>query len=425
MFKVYLSVYLVILSIFVLTVSTPLASADVWDKPKDMSEPVDVFIPSHEYVGFFDSNGIYTVVGNVKNNLDYPIIPIVTIPVLDSFETFSKTLQLTPIVSGNEIPFKIQFPEISGDDPILESAKISFQRTTTDAISIDVIYDKTLIVHDDGHLTGRIINSGTQIVSDVDILAVIHGYDDETLDMGKSTLSIINMKPGEIRDFSMYPDPSVADNVWYYSCFAIGTDTVVVLNTQRNNETFDIRYDSGILISYPEFDKSGKEISFWLNKGWPLPEYFINFEFPRYSDNESFQVYLEDAPIESLQSMDEWGNWHVSFYLQDQSDGNLVVKGFDPNAQAPSEQFIPEWIKHDANLWSQGLISDEEFLEGIIAMINYRAIEISINYLDISKESIPSWIQNHAGWYSQGLISNEEFTRCMEFLVNNGIIPIT
>ena len=27
----------------------------------------DVFIPLHEYVGYFDSNGIYTVVGNVKN----------------------------------------------------------------------------------------------------------------------------------------------------------------------------------------------------------------------------------------------------------------------------------------------------------------------------------------------------------------------
>ena len=26
----------------------------------------EVFIPGHEYVGYFDSNGIYTVVGNIE-----------------------------------------------------------------------------------------------------------------------------------------------------------------------------------------------------------------------------------------------------------------------------------------------------------------------------------------------------------------------
>ncbi len=413
-----------IFTIFSLFMITPFANADVWDVQKNISEPVDVFIPSHEYVGFFDSNGIYTVVGNVKNNLDYSIIPTVSISVIDGSQKFTKTLQLTPLVSGNEIPFKIKFPEISDTFLTLESAKISFQKTITNPILIDVIYDGTLIVHDDGHLTGRIINSGTETISDIEILAIIHGYDDETLDMGKNVLPIIDFKPGEIREFSMYPDPSVADSVWYYSCFAIGTDTVIVLNTQRNGEIFDIRYDSGILVSYPEFDESGKELSFWLNKGWPLPEYFINFEFPRYSDDEKFQIFLEKKSIKSIQSMDEWGNWHVSFYLQEQAYGNLVVKGFDPNVTSP-EQFIPEWIKYDANLWSQGLLSDEEFLTGIISMVNYRVIEISMeNNLKNSTDIIPYWIQNPVGWWSQGLISNEEFVTSMEFLVNDGILPI-
>jgi len=416
---------LLVFTIFTLIIIIPSTYADVWDKPKNISEPEDVFIPSHEYVGFFDSTGIYTVVGNVKNNLDYSIIPTVTISITNDSQKIARTVQLTPLVPGNEIPFKIKFPEILDTLPILEPAKISFQKTITNDILIDVIYDKTLIVHDDGHLTGRIINSGTETISDVDILAIIHGYDDETLDMGKSTLPITDFKPGEIREFSMYPDPSVANSVWYYSCFAIGTDTVIVLNTQRNGETFDIRYDSGVLISYPEFDKSGKELSFWLNQGWPLPEYFINFEFPRYSDDEKFQVFLEKKPIKSIQSMDEWGNWHVSFYLHEQADGNLVVKGFDPNVTSPSEQFIPDWIKHDASLWSQGLLSDEEFLTGIISMINYRVIEISINNdLENSNDSIPSWIQNHTSWWSQGLITNEEFVTAMEFLVNAGVIPI-
>ena len=403
---------------------TPFVNAEVWNTSKDISEPTDVFIPTHEYVGFFDSNDIYTVVGNVKNNLDYSVTPTVLLSVMGDSQKFTRTIQLDSLVSGNEIPFKIKFPEISIHSLILLPAEISFQKTITNTIPVDVIYDQSLIVHDDGHLTGRIINSGTETISNIEILAIIHGFEHETLDMGKSVLPIINLKPGEIREFSMYPDTSVADNVWYYSCFAIGTDTVIVLNTQRNAETFDIRYDSGILISYPEFDESGTELSFWLNKGWPLPEYFINFEFPRYSDNENFSVYLEKNQIKSIQSMDEWGNWHVSFHLEDNLDGNLVIKGFDPDVTSPTGQFIPEWIKYDAHLWSQGLLSDESFVTGIKYLINYGVIEISINDLKNSNSKIPDWIQNYFNWWYQGLISNEEFVISMEFLINSKIILI-
>ena len=53
----------------------------------------EVFIPTDEYVGYFDSNGIYTVVGNVKNDLHYDIIPIISISVKDDSEIFSKIIQ--------------------------------------------------------------------------------------------------------------------------------------------------------------------------------------------------------------------------------------------------------------------------------------------------------------------------------------------
>ena len=50
----------------------------------------EVFIPSHEYVSYFDSNGIYTVVGNVKNDLDYAIIPTITVSVENNSKYFLK-----------------------------------------------------------------------------------------------------------------------------------------------------------------------------------------------------------------------------------------------------------------------------------------------------------------------------------------------
>ena len=354
----------------------------------------EVFIPTDEYVGYFDSNGIYTVVGNVKNDLHYDIIPTISISIEDNSKLFSKTIQHMPLSSGAEIPFKIKFPEILGYSPILMPAEISFEKTKTDAISIDVIYDETLIVHEDGHLTGRVINSGSETVSDFKIFAVIHGFDDETLDMGQNVSPIIEMKPGEIREFTMYPDPKFASQVWYYSCFAIGQESIIVLNVSRNDDTFRIRYDSSILLSYPEFNSQVTSLSFSLIQGWTFDNY-MNLEFPRYSENESFQVFLNDEFIDSIQSIDDMGNWHVVFLVESQSEGILTITGFDPEGKLIEPILIPDWIRNDVNWWLTNKISDSEFLEDIDYLFEKQIIFVSER--DIITESqrfIPSWVKN-------------------------------
>jgi hypothetical protein len=50
----------------------------------------DVYVPLHEYLGYFDANGIYTVVGNVKNTNDFGVTPIITVSVIDDSKTISK-----------------------------------------------------------------------------------------------------------------------------------------------------------------------------------------------------------------------------------------------------------------------------------------------------------------------------------------------
>lgn len=384
----------------------------------------EVFIPTHEYVGYFDSNGIYTVVGNVKNDLDYAIIPMVSISVIDDAKEFSKTIQHIPLAPGNEIPFKIKFPEILGKTPILMPAEISFEKTKTDVIPIDVIYDETLIVHEDGHLTGRIINSGSETLSNFKIFAVIHGFDDETLDMGESTAPILEMKPGEIRDFTMYPDPKFTSKVWYYSCFAIGQDSIIVLNVPRNNDTFTIRYDSSILLSYPEFNSQGTIISFSLIQGWEFQNY-INLEFPQYSENESFQVFLNDEHVDSIQSMDEWGNWHVAFLVEPKSEGILTITGFNPQGNLIETILIPDWIRNDVDWWSTGEISDLEFLKDIDYLFKKQIISTpSRDVIDESQWQIPTWVKNPAGWLLDEKISDNEFLNMIENLVKRKIIKI-
>jgi hypothetical protein len=385
----------------------------------------EVFVPTDEYAGYFDSNGIYTVIGNVKNDIGHGIIPIISVSVIDGEKEFSKTIQHASLASGNEIPFKIKFPEVLGHSPILMPAELSFKKTTiTDIITLDVIYDQTLIVHEDGHLTGRIINTGNETISDFKIFAIIHGFDDEALDIGQNVLPITDMGPGEIREFTMYPDPKFMSKVWYYSCFAVGQDSIIVLNVQRNDDAFKIRYDSSILLSYPEFDLQGTSLSFNLIQGWSFDNY-INLEFPRYSENESFQVFLNDELIDSIQSMDDVGNWHVAFQVESQSEGVLTIIGFDPRGKQIETALIPDWIRNDANWWLDDEISDSEFLEGIDYMLEKQILAVSEReVIEESQRHIPSWVKISTGWWHEEKISDDEFTNILENLIQRKIIVI-
>jgi hypothetical protein len=40
------------------------------------------------------------------------------------------------------------------------------------------------------------------------------------------------------------------------------------------------------------------------------------------------------------------------------------------------------------------------------------------------KYTIPQWIKTNAGWWSQGLISDSEYVQAIEYMINQGIIKI-
>jgi subtilisin family serine protease len=90
-----------------------------------------------------------------------------------------------------------------------------------------------------------------------------------------------------------------------------------------------------------------------------------------------------------------------------------------------SELEIPDWIKNNADWWSQGLIDDDSFVNGIQFMITNGIIVIP----DLPESSgsggeVPDWVRNNAEWWAQNLITDEDFVMGIEFLVKNGIIVV-
>jgi len=383
----------------------------------------EVFVPEDEYVGYFDSNGVYTVIGNVKNELDYAIIPTITVSVIDDSEIFSKTIEHVPLSSDAEIPFKVKFPQVVNPSPILKSPDISYVHTEKIPLDIEVIYDDSLVQYDDGHLTGRIINNGGSTVYNIKVFAIIHGYE-RVLDMGQNIEMIEKMDPGEIRTFSMYPDPSITEDVYYYSCFAPTDNTVVSMYTERNQEKFYFRYDSGSWYYDARFNEAGTELSMKTQTSFNL-ETFATFEFPRYSDSEKFTVYLNDEPKEFIQSLDENENWHLSFTVEPFETGNILITGFDEGWDPGEGIIIPDWIKNNAKSWSKNNLDDNIFVNGIEFMIQQEILKISITD-NIGNEEIfiPDWIKNIVDWWVEGQVSDDEFVNAIENLIERKIIVI-
>ena len=381
----------------------------------------EVFVPADEFIGYFDSSGIYTVVGNVKNELNYAVIPTITVSVKENSEIFSKTITHVPLGSDAEIPFKIKFTEIS-NNPFLLPVELSYEKTVKDVIPIVVLYDETLVKYDDGHLTGRIQNTGEQTIYNPKIFAVIHGYD-KVLDIGQNIEFIEKIEPGEILNFSMYPDPSITDEIFYYSCFAPVDTTVIPITTKKNDGNFDFRYDSGAWYSAAKFNEAGTTLTIRGYNSYPL-ETYANFEFPPISGNEKFSVTLNDEPVEFIQSIDEMGFWHVAFSVGPTSQGILKISGFDKGLP-PELPKIPQWIKTNADWWITNQISDSEFLEGIDYLFEKQIVFVpERDSIDESQWNIPSWVKTSVGWWYEEKISDDEFLNIIENLVKRKIIKI-
>ena len=305
------------------------------------SASANVWIPDNEFLGYYDSNGTYTVVGAVKNTEDKPIIPSIVINVKDGEKEITDNFTLSIVNSGKDIPFKLKIPEVENKNAILEKPQVNFITSSHDSLNVDVVYDRTLIKHSDGHTSGFILNNDTSTAYGVKVYAVIYGKDGKVLDTGKSIETIEKIEPGQKIAFSMYPDPNLSTKVSYYSCFALGEDPTQTIKLQRNGQPFYMTYVSSGYVNDAKFDAFSQSVS--LTVRHPFPDKgFVNFMIPEESSNQKYTVTADGKEVEFLQSKDPDGYWHVAFDLPPQSTSHVTISGFGPSS------IIPEFSLKDS-----------------------------------------------------------------------------
>ena len=330
----------------------------------------EVYIPDHEYVGFYDHDGIYTVIGGVKNNEMYPVIPTITVNVNDDGNVFSYDYKFSSVMPAQMLPLKLKLPQITSENPVLEPPQISYKQTEYKFKGGYVLYDNSLILHDDGRMTGKIKNAGDETFQDFRIYALIKDKNENILDVASSQKFVL-MKPGDILEFEMVPHPKIADEINLYSCFAFGGDAIFPLNAERNGEQYTFRYESGAWFTDSEFNPEGTELSMYTFNSWHL-DMNASLEFPQSSMHEDLQVYLDDGKVQSLQSLDEMGNWHLYFTVPNFYQGDTTITGFK---QPDGSVVIPEEI--DITTLVKAEVTDGQ-ITGIIADTTDTAIVINL-----------------------------------------------
>lgn len=317
----------------------------------------EVYIPDHEYVGFYDHDGIYTVIGGVKNNEMYPVIPTITVNVNDDGNVFSYDYKFSSVMPAQMLPLKLKLPQITSENPVLEPPQISYKQTEYKYEGGYILYDNSLVLHSDGRMTGMIKNGGDKTFLNFRVYALIKDQNEQILDVASSQQFGI-MHPGETLEFEMIPDPKIVNEINSYSCFSFGDESVLPLNADRNGEQYTFRYESGALFHDGKFSSDTTELKMTSLNSF-FGELNASFEFPQSSMHENFEVYLDGSSysndgttlykekVTNLQSLDEMGNWHVYFTVPGFYQGDVIVKGFhepDGTVEVPEELDISNMV---------------------------------------------------------------------------------
>ncbi len=119
----------------------------------------------------------------------------------------------------------------------------------------------------------------------------------------------------------------------------------------------------------------------------------------------------------------------ASFIVKDQASEQPKPKNTQPTIQEDiqdkpaSNPEIPNWIKNNAKWWSEGVIEDTDFIQGVQYLVKEGIIKVSsAKGSGSSSGAIPSWIKNNAKWWADGQISDGDFVKGIQFMIENGII---
>ena len=159
-------------------------------------------------------------------------------------------------------------------------------------------------------------------------------------------------------------------------------------------------------------------------------DYFVILDGDKVNFDETVTDHSRTLTIPFVRNSEEieiFGTKTMNGSLQSEPESEIEIENVS-TAPPPKTDKVPSWIKNNAKWWSENQIDDNTFTNGIRFLITEKIVNIptlSSQASEITQEKVPVWIKNNAKWWSEGLISEDDFVKGIEFLVSGGIIQVT
>ena len=99
------------------------------------------------------------------------------------------------------------------------------------------------------------------------------------------------------------------------------------------------------------------------------------------------------------------------------AETNITIASNQQGQAMPPENHLPDWLKNMAKWWSEGKVSNGEFIQSIQYLIQQGTLKIPNYYSkSITTQTLLPWIKNNAGLWADGKISDDEFVKALQYL---------
>jgi hypothetical protein len=280
-----------------------------------------------------DEKGNLNVVGVVRNNGSIPVQVTVGMNITEKEGnqdvsnlrnamiqnvTFSRV-----VYPSTESPFK--FVIHRSDNSVVSRAFVANVKEVPDPLYDNLVLNYSNIpVGENRALVGTVKNVGPFDIHDVSIYASVHNKNRTQIDSVK-TLPISVVKAGQEQPFSAIPDPSIREEIEYFSCAGLDFDQPMPTLKVDDDEFIPFDLQAIAKISSLQYLNSTDSISFGV-KHYNPEGGDLSLKVPQLSKNHSILVRMDDEIYDDTSITMDGKTVHIDIFIPP-GDHEMNIQG--------------------------------------------------------------------------------------------------
>jgi len=112
------------------------------------------------------------------------------------------------------------------------------------------------------------------------------------------------------------------------------------------------------------------------------------------------------------------GNYKILVQIANSvAETNITIVSAQQGQVMAPQYHLPAWFKNTAKWWSEGTVSNTEFVQSVQYLIQQGTLNIPVYYSkSMTTQTLLPWLKNNAGLWASGKISDDEFVKALQYL---------